>query len=118
MSEPPTQKRPRWSETVTRTRVAVQRFTRLDVPVPKTPHWYRWLREGHDLGERSAFELLRVLELGTDNQQYAAMLALRGFGYEVWGEHFYEDLFWSVKHPNGQRVIIVPVEKPCRECVR
>jgi len=44
-------------------------------------------------------EFLVALENGTENEQYAALLALRLFGYEAWGVGYGDELVYEVKEP-------------------
>jgi len=46
-------------------------------------------------------------ENGTENEQYAALLALRLFGYEAWGVGYDDELVYEVKEPGSDAGRIV-----------
>ena len=56
------------------------------MPPPATKDWEAWRKECLLIGDRAPEIFVVALELGDDAQQYAALLALRIFGWEVYLE--------------------------------
>ena len=61
-------------------------FLNKDVPFTNTKEWFDWQEECNRLGPGSSPIFIEALRVGMANTHYPALLGLRMFGYEAWGE--------------------------------
>src|SRR5262245_42194789 len=87
--------------------IGVKDFLKEPVPPTGTQEWKDWQERGRALGPESVPVLLDALEHGEESEQYAALLCLRLFGYEVFGEGYGPDLYYRVKVPETTDVRVI-----------
>lgn len=85
----------------------VRAFLREAVPPPSRnkadPWWQDWIdwnARWREVGIEHAPVLVDALENAGENEQYAALLALRLLGYQVWGVGHGPDLVYEITEPN------------------
>jgi hypothetical protein len=76
-------------------------FVRAPVPPSPSREWTDWQQRCRALGPESIPVFLDVLENGEEAEQYSALLALRLFGYEAFGEGYGPELCYRVKEPGA-----------------
>lgn len=75
-------------------------FLTRPVPPSGTKAWSAWQLECRQFGSDAAEVALDALENGSENERYAAVLALRLFGYEAEGEGYDAELVYRVRAPH------------------
>ena len=73
----------------------------------RTREWEEWQRRCQALGPESVPAFLTVLEDGEEAEQYAALLGLRLFGYEAFGEGYGPDFYYHLKEPGATEVRVI-----------
>jgi len=76
---------------------------------------HRMKQDFRDLGERCAPLLLDALQNGTEDEQYAAVLGLRLFGYYASADGYGGDLVFEVREPGATDVRIIKPKITPRE---
>ena len=85
----------------------------VSVPPSRTREWDEWHHNWRALGPGAASRLIEVLEHGTEDEQYSAVIALRLFGYEVWADGYGPDYFYELTEPGAhEKRIIKPKITP------
>ena len=92
---------------------AFKEFLTRPVPPSGTKEWSLWQRECCEFGPDAVDVALETLENRSENEQYAALLALRLLGYEAEAEGYDEELIYRVRAPHEQEWrVISPKLKP------
>ena len=83
------------------------------VPPTGTPEWAEWKNLARALGKDASTVALQVLAVGSEGEQYAALLALREVGFEAWGEGYGSQLTYKVrKIGETEWIVIKPLQVP------
>ena len=90
----------------------IDEFLTTPVPPSGTREWREWQDRARTLGPDSAPVLIEALEHAGEAEQYAALLALRLHGYEVWGDGYGPDLVYELTAPGEPKRIIKPKITP------
>ena len=94
-------------------REKVDALLTVSVPPSRTREWREWHDNWRALGPGAASRLVEVLEHGTEDEQYSALVAIRLFGYEVWAVGYGPDLIYELTEPGtGKSTIIKPKIAP------
>lgn len=64
---------------------------------PARDRWLDWSRRAAEFGSDAPAAFMRALAEGDYNAQYAALLALRHYGYEAWAQGYWEEVVYKVR---------------------
>lgn len=93
----------------------IMEFLALGVPPGVKSLMKNWHAEVLALGEHAPSVLIKALKEGNETQQYAAVVALRYFGYESYGHGYGPDMTYTYKPPGSSEAItVVPLHPPDR----
>lgn len=82
-------------------------FLKEPVPPTGTKEWRDWQARCRELGHESVPVFLDALENGDEPEQYAALLSLRLFGWEAFGEGYGSELRYRVTEPGGSNAKVI-----------
>jgi hypothetical protein len=89
-------------------RAAVVAFLRMPPPPGNTDYWNEWHQLCRQLPAGSEDALLEFLVDGSEEQQYAAVLALRAHGIDVVGVGYGSAFYYEVRSGAGETREIRP----------
>lgn len=88
-------------------------FLEKEVPYTGTPSWLTWQEECNRLGATAPSVFIGALAFGPEHTHYPALLGLRIFGYEAWGEGDGNARTYKIRPSQGSEwQNIVPLHKP------
>src|SRR5262245_48552014 len=82
-------------------------FLKEPVPPTGTEEWRDWQIRCRALGPACTPIFLEALEYGSESEQYAALLGLRLFGYEAFGEGYGPELQYSILAPGATQIQVI-----------
>ena len=87
----------------------------LAVPVPPggTPDFLVWQARCKSLGAHAPEVFINVLKVGPEALHYGALLGLRMYGFEAWGDGYGSQMKFRIRHPpSGDWDVITPARPP------
>ena len=93
-------------------RSAFEEFLERPVPPSGTKEWAQWQQECLQHRPDGIDVALHALEYGSENEQYAAALALRLFSYEVEAEGYDVELVYRVRSTTDEPWRTIWAESP------
>ncbi len=71
-----------------------------------------WEAQCKQLGKDAPRVFLQALKKADEAEQYAALLGLRLYGFEVWGEGYGPDFFYKLRFPGEKQWKIIKPLRP------
>jgi hypothetical protein len=77
------------------------------VPPGGTPHFRKWQQDVKSLGDEAPRVFIQALNEGDEAEQYTAILGLRSFGYDAYGDGYGPSTIFKYKAPGSSEWTIV-----------